>query len=192
MTFGYLIFQTLFGAIITVKEKHIQFLGAALTIFYGFFIAWLYWAEPKNLSDVPTKAKETIENATTQGQIIIGTYEVDAAKFSEGLKAFRQDNFIVARDNFLRADPERRDAKTQFYIAYSYYRQGFGKVYNDDELFKKGLEETNRVIALDKDFKSDDADLKMKTPAELKNEFEEGLRLTADDFNPFKLARERK
>ena len=39
---------------------------------------------------------------------------------------------------------------------------------------------------------SDDADLKMKTPAELKNEFEEGLKVTVEDFNPFKLTRERK
>jgi hypothetical protein len=175
-----------------MKEKHIQILGLILTVIYGFFIAWLYWAEPKNLEEFSTKAKETIENTTTKGQVIIGVYEVDAEKFADGLRAFRAENYVAARQFFENADPERRDAKTQFYIAYSFYRQGFGKVYNDDELFKKGLEQTNRVIALDKNFKSDDADLQMRTPAELKNEFEEGLRLTADDFNPFKLARERK
>ncbi|MEP6903889.1 MAG: hypothetical protein ABJA66_19355 [Actinomycetota bacterium] len=175
-----------------MKEKYIQSLGIVLTICYGFFILWLYWAAPKNLAEVSVKAKETIENTATQGQIIIGTYEVDAAKFGDGLTAFRQDNFVVARDAWLRADPERRDAKTQFYIAYSYYRQGFGKLYSDDELFKKGLEETNRVITIDKNFKSDDANLQMKTPAELKNEFEEGLKITASDFNPLKVLRERK
>ena len=175
-----------------MKEKYIQILGIFLTIVYGFLIAWLYWAAPKNLEEVSTKAKETIENTTTKGQIIIGTYEVDADKFNDGLKAFRADNFVAARSFFENADPERRDAKTQFYIAYSFYRQGFGKLYNDDELFKKGLEQTNRLITLDRNFKSDDADLKMKTPAELKHEFEEGLRTTAEDFNPFKLMRERK
>ena len=175
-----------------MKEKYIQILGLVLTVIYGFIIVWLYWAEPKNLEEVSTKAKETIENTTTKGQIIIGTYEVDAEKFNDGLRAFRADNFVAARQFFENADPERRDAKTQFYIAYSFYRQGFGKLYNDDELFKKGLEQTNRVITLDKNFKSDDANLQMKTPAELKNEFEEGLRLTADDFNPFKVTRERK
>jgi hypothetical protein len=175
-----------------MKEKHIQILGILLTAVYGFLILWLYWAAPKNLEEVSTKAKETIENTTTRGQVIIGTYEVDAAKFNDGLKAFRADNFVAARQFFENADPERSDAKTQFYIAYSFYRQGFGKVYNDDELFKKGLEQINRVISLDKNFKSDDADLQMKTPAELKNEFEEGLRVTAEDFNPFKLTRERK
>ena len=175
-----------------MKEKHIQLLGVILTAIYAFFIAWLYWAEPKNLGEVTTKAQTTIENVTTKGQIVIGTYEVDKAKFGEGLNAFRQDNFIVARDNFIKADPERRDAKTQFYIAYSYYRQGFGKVYNDDELFKKGLEETDKVIVLDNNFKSDDNDLKLQTPVELKNELEEGLKVTASDFNPFKVLRERK
>jgi hypothetical protein len=175
-----------------MKEKYIQSLGLALTLVYGFLIVWLYWAEPKNLEEVSTKARETIENTTTKGQIIIGTYEVDEAKFNDGLKAFRADNFVAARSFFENADPERRDAKTQFYIAYSFYRQGFGKLYNDDELFKKGLEQTNRVLALDRNFKSNDADLKMQTPAELKNEFEEGLKVTAEDFNPLKLTRERK
>ncbi|MDQ3179920.1 MAG: hypothetical protein M3Q33_05305, partial [Acidobacteriota bacterium] len=169
-----------------------QLSGIILTAFYAVFIAWLYWAEPKSLEEVSTKAQTTIENVATKGQVVIGTYEVDKAKFAEGLKAFRQANFIAARDNFLKADPERRDAETQFYIAYSFYRQGFGKVYNDDELFKKGLQEIDKIIALDKNFKSDDQDLKLKTPAELKNELEEGLKVTADDFNPFKVLRERK
>jgi hypothetical protein len=175
-----------------MKEKHIQILGILLTLFYGGFVAWLYIAAPENLAQIPTKAKETVENVTTQGQIVIGTYEIDKAKFNEGLQAFRQDNFIVARDNFLKADTERRDAKTQFYIAYSYYRQGFGKMYNDDELYKKGLSELEKVNQLDKNFKSDDGNLQLKTYAELKNEFEEGLKLTPEDFNPLKLMRERK
>jgi len=175
-----------------MKEKYIQIFSLVLIVFYGIFVAWLYWAEPKNIEEVSIKAKETIENAATKGQIVIGTYEVDRLKFNDGLKAFREDNFIAARSFFENADPERRDAKTQFYIAYSFYRQGWGRAFNDDELFKKGLEQTNRVILIDKNFKSDDANLQLKTPAELKNEFEEGLKVTADDFNPLKLTRERK
>jgi hypothetical protein len=139
-----------------------------------------------------TKAAATIETATTKGEILIGTYEIDQVKFDEGLRAFRQDNFIAARDRFEIADPERRDARTQFYIAYSFYRQGFGKLSNDDALFRQGLEQTNRAAALDKNFKSDDVDLQLKTPAELRNELEEGLKVTAGDFNPFKVLRDRK
>jgi len=175
-----------------MNERLIQILGVVLAGFYGLFIAWLYWAEPKNLVEVSTKAQTTIENVTTKTQVAIGTYEIDQAKFNEGLDAFRKDNFIVARDNFERADSERRDARTQFYIAYSFYRQGFGRVLNDDALFRKGLEQTNLIIQADKNFKSDDAGLQLKTPAELKNEFEEGLKVTGSDFNPFKVLRERK
>ncbi|HEX8288163.1 MAG TPA: hypothetical protein VF556_09210 [Pyrinomonadaceae bacterium] len=175
-----------------MKEKYIQISGIILTVIYGAFIVWIYWAEPKNLEEVSVKAKTTIENATTKGQIVIGTYEIDKEKFEQGLQAFRQDNFVVARDNFEKADPQRRDAQTQFYIAYSFYRQGFGRLSNDDALFRQGLEQTNRVIQLDNNFKSDDPNLQLKTPVELKNEFEEGLKVTAGDFNPFRLARERK
>jgi hypothetical protein len=175
-----------------MKEKHIQTGGIFLTAVYAVFIAWLYWVEPQSLGEVPAKAQTTIENVTTKTQVAIGTYQVDNAKFNEGLQAFRQDNFLVARDYFQRADPERRDAKTQFYIAYSFYRQGFGRVTNDDALFKQGLEQMNRVVALDKNFKSDDANLQLKTPIELKNEFEEGLKITPGDFNPLKVLRERK
>ena len=176
-----------------MNENRIQIAGIFLAVVYVVFIAWLYLVAPKSLGELPSKAQTTIENVTTQTQIAIGTYEVDRAKFSDGLQAFRADNFVAARDFLQRADPENRDARTQFYIAYSFYRQGFGKVYNDDALFKQGLEQTTRVIALDKNFKSDDASLQIKTPAELKNEFEEGLKTTASDFNPFKVfQRERK
>jgi hypothetical protein len=123
---------------------------------------------------------------------VIGTYEIDQQKFNEGLQAFRADNFVLARDLFSKADTERRDAKTQYYIAYSFYRQGWGRVSNDDELFKKGLEQTDYVIQLDKNFKAEDENLQLKNPVELKDELEEGLKVTAADFNPLKVLRERK
>lgn len=175
-----------------MKEKYIQVSGVCLTMIYGLFVMWLYVAEPESLVELPTKAQQTIERATTTAQVMTNTYEIDQAIFNEGLTAFRADNFVAARDAFLRADPEKRDAKIQFYIAYSFYRQGWGRVSNDDALFKQGLEAGNRVIALDKNYKSDDANLQMRTPAELKAEFEQGLQVTADDFNPFRILRERK
>lgn len=175
-----------------MKEKHIQISGIVLTVVYGLVIVWLYAAAPKSFEEASAKAAATIETAATKGEILIGAYEIDRAKFDEGLRQFRQDNFVAARENFERADPERRDARTQFYIAYSFYRQGFGKFSSDDELFKKGLEQINRVTLLDANYKTDDADLQLKTAADLKKEFEEGLNVSAGDFNPFKLLRERK
>lgn len=175
-----------------MKENRVHILSIALTAFGGVFVVWLYVAAPKNLAEVPQKAQATIETVATKTQIAVGAYEIDRARFDDGLKAFRRNDFAAARDAFERADRERRDAKTQFYIAYSFYREGFGKFYNDDALFKKGLERANAIAALDENFKADDADLKLKTPFELRREFEEGLKVSAADFNPLKVLRERK
>jgi hypothetical protein len=175
-----------------MNEKYIQILGVVVTIGYGAFVVFLYAAEPRSIEEISLKAKSTVENAITKGQVVTGTYEIDQAKFRDGLTAFRNDNFVAARDAFERADPEKRDPKTQFYISYSYYRQGWGRISNDDALFKQALDSLARVSMLDPDFRSDDANLQLRTPAELRNELEEGMRVTADDFNPLKLVRERK
>jgi tetratricopeptide (TPR) repeat protein len=164
-----------------MQNKFVQVVGIFLTVFYAAFILWLYANQPQTLSEIPSKATVTI-----------GTYEIDAAKFNEGVRLFKSENYRAARDFFAQADPEKREARTQFYIAYSFYREGWGKVYNDDALFKQGLDATNQVIALNPDFRSDDADLKIKTPVELKIELEKGLEKGLDDFNPLKILRERK
>ena len=49
---------------------------------------------------------------------------------------------------FARTDPAERDARTQFYIAYSYYRQGWGRLYHDDALYTEGLAAIDRALAL--------------------------------------------
>ncbi|MEO8042015.1 MAG: hypothetical protein ABI646_05310 [Acidobacteriota bacterium] len=175
-----------------MNEKYIQIFGVVATMIYGAFVVFLYAAEPRSIEEISIKAKSTVENAVTKGQVIAGTYAIDQAKFKDGFTAFRSDNFIGARDAFDRADPEKRDPKTQYYIAYSYYRQGWGRVSNDDALFKQSLDSLARVSMLDPDFRSDDANLQLRTPAELRNELEEGMRVTADDFNPLRLVRERK
>jgi hypothetical protein len=175
-----------------VKEKYIQISGVVLSVIYGLFIGFLYAAEPRSLEEISTKAQSAVENTVTKGQVFTGTYEIDQARFNQGLTAFRADNFVLARDSFDRADPEKRDANTQFYIAYSYYRQGWGRVSNDDALFKLGLESVKRVTTLDRDYSSKDPGLTLRTPAELRSELEEGLKVTADDFNPLKVLRERK
>lgn len=175
-----------------MKEKYIHILSILLTAIYAVFIVFLYAAEPRTLEEVSTKAMTTVENIATKGTVVIGTYEVDALLFGQGIAAFRQENYVSARDAFTRADPEKRDARTQFYIAYSYYRQGWGRVTNDDLLFKQALESVERVRQIDPNFRSDDASLLLPTPAELKSELEEGLVVTASDFNPLRVFRERK
>jgi tetratricopeptide (TPR) repeat protein len=152
-----------------------------LTLIFGGVVAWLYWSAPKTLNELGSKAAVTA-----------GVYEIEKAKFEEALGLFRRDQFAAAREFFAQADPEKRDAKTQFYIAYSFYRQGFGKVYNDDGLFRQGLESAQKAAGLNPDLRIDDPDLKLKTAAELKAELQQGIEKTADDLNPLKIFRERK
>jgi hypothetical protein len=175
-----------------MNEKYIQIIGSLITAAYGVFVVFLYAAEPRSIEELSTKARSTIDSVAAKGSVAIGTYGVDAEKFNEGLAAFREDNFVSARDLFERADPERRDTRTQYYIAYSYYRQGWGRVSSDDILFAQALDSLARVTLLDPDFRSDDPDLKLGTPAELRSELEDGLRITVDDFNPLRVFRERK
>jgi hypothetical protein len=164
-----------------MNPKYIQILGIAIVGIGLVFITFLYWTEPRSLAEVATK-----------GQVAVGTYEVDREEFARGLALFRKEDFTGARVAFDGADPEKRDAATQFYTAYSFYRQGWGRLSNDDALFTAGLEAANRAIALDPKFSAADGALAIKTATELKAEFEEGLKLTPSDFNPLRLTRERK
>jgi hypothetical protein len=145
------------------------------------FIAFLYATEPRTIAEV-----------STRGQVVLGTYDIDQQAFDEGLAAFRKDQFAAARSAFERADPERRDAVVQFYTAYSFYREGWGRLWNDDELFAAGVRSADRVIALDPAFRISDADLLMKTPHELKAEMLQGSQFSATDLDPTRLVRERK
>jgi hypothetical protein len=166
-----------------MQHKLIQSVGVAWTILFALFVIWIYATEPRSLKEVATGA-----------QVVAGTYEVDSEKFEEGLRLFRAEQFRAARDEWARADPEQRDARTQFYIAYAFYREGWGRVYNDDALFKQGLIAANRAISLSQNerLRVDDPDLQIKTPVELKAELEQGLERTVDDLNPLKVFRQRK
>lgn len=157
--------------------------GLILSLAYAGAIVWLYASQPQTMAQVT--------GGIAAG---IGAYRVDPQAFADGLAFFRNDQFEEARAALERADPAQRDARTQFYIAYSYYRQGWGRVYNDDELFKKGLERVDRAIAAAPDGRIvvEDADLGMRTADELRAELERGLRRDASDFNPLRLLQERK
>jgi hypothetical protein len=179
--------------IIAVKPKHIQIFGIILTAVFGVFILFVYATAPRSILELKTKAGETVSKAINTGQVVAGTYRVDDGKFQRALVLFRNQDYPGARAMFNEADPEKRDGKTQFYVAYSFYRQGWGRFSSDDELFNQGLEVAKQAQALlGGGFVSDDEDLKLKTPAALMNELEEGLRVTSDDFNPLRALKESK
>jgi hypothetical protein len=165
-----------------VNARLIRLAGAATASLYAALIVWVYVHQPRTMAQVTGGVASTI-----------GAYRIDRTSFDEGLQAFRDDRFPAARTAFERADPAQQDPRTQFYVAYSYYRQGFGRVYSDDDLFRKGLEAVNRSIAVSSSqLVVDDPNLGMRSAAELKAELERGLVSELDDLNPLKVFRARK
>lgn len=157
--------------------------GLGLSIFYAALIVWLYAAQPQTVAEVT--------GGLAAG---VGAYRVDDQAMQDGLAFFRGDTFPEARAAFDRADPAHRDPRAQFYIAYSCYREGWGRVYNDDALFARGIQAVDRAIAATPDHRVviNDPTLAMHTADELKAELTRGLTLEPSDFNPFKIFNPRK
>jgi hypothetical protein len=166
-----------------MSDRTVRAIGLTLAVGYAAFIGWVYANQPQTTA-------EAIGGLSAS----IGSYRVDRQAFDDGMQFFRKDQFAAARSAFDRADPAQRDPQTQFYIAYSYYRQGWGRLYEDDELFAKGLEAVNRAMtkAPGGRIVVDDADLQMRSADELKAELEDGLRRDVSDFNPARVLRSRK
>jgi hypothetical protein len=110
-----------------MREPVVRGVGLVASLGYAAVVAWLYATQPQNVAQV-----------TGGFASIVGAYNVDPQSFADGLRFFRGNQFVEARAALLRADPAERDAPTQFYIAYAYYREGWGRLYNDDALFGKG------------------------------------------------------
>ena len=150
---------------------------------YATFIVWLYIRQPQTLAEVTGGLTATV-----------GAYHINQQAFDDGLALFRRDQFEASRAAFERADPAGQDARMQFYIAYSYYRSGWGRVYQDNEHFKKGLAHVDKAIALAPGHRLDidDPELQMHSADELRAELAAGLRVEASDFNPMRVFRQRK
>jgi tetratricopeptide (TPR) repeat protein len=166
-----------------VREQIVRTAGLVLAIIYASAIGWTYLRQPQTMAQVT--------GGLAAG---IGAYRIDEQAFNDGLTFFRNDQFVEARAAFARADPAEQDARSQFYIAYSYYRQGWGRVYSDDALFAEGLKHADQAIALAPSGRLvvDDTNLHMRSADELRAELQAGLRRDASDFNPLRLLRERK
>lgn len=164
-------------------ERTIRLTGLALAMIYASFIVWLYVRQPQTFAEVTGGLTASV-----------GAYRIDQRAFDDGHALFRRDEFEAARAAFDRADPAGQDARTQFYIAYSYYRSGWGRLYQDNEHFKLGLERVDKAIALAPGHRLivEDTDLHMHSADELKAELAEGLRVEASDFNPMRMFGKRK
>jgi hypothetical protein len=166
-----------------MREPIVRSAGLAGALAYAAAIGWLYVTQPQTAAQV-----------TGGLASIVGAYTIDQQAFEDGLRFFRQDQFVEARAAFARADPAERDATTQFYIGYAYYRQGWGRVYNDDALFAKGLAAVDKAIAAAPGGRLviADANLQMHSADELRAELQRGMTRDASDFNPMRVLRPRK
>lgn len=165
------------------SERAVRISGIAMSVGYAALIGWLYAHQPQTFAEVTGGLTSAV-----------GAYQIDRQAFDDGLRFFGNDQFVEARLAFERADPAARDPVTQFYIAYTYYRQGWGRVYHDDELYALGLQAVDRALAVAPGGRIvvDDPRLGMHTGEELKAELEAGLRRELSDFNPARLTRPRK
>jgi len=166
-----------------MRETTTRTIGLSLALAYAVFIGWLFVRQP-----------QTIAQVTGGLSSAIGTYTIDEQSFADGLRFFRDGQFVEARLAFARADPAVRDARTQFYIAYSYYRQGWGRLYHDNRLYAEGLATIDHAMTLAPRGRLvvPDPDLAMHTAEELKAELEAGVRHDASDLNPMRLLGVRK
>ena len=156
--------------------------GLAAAAAYGTFVAWVYVAQPRTLAEVRGGVAASV-----------GAYRVEAASFAEGLAHFRADRFAEARRAFARADPAQRDATTQYYIAYAFLREGWGRVYHDDALYRQGELALQRALAASAGgvVRVEDPNLAIRTSDGLAEAFARGLRRDASDLNPLKMLEQR-
>ena len=166
-----------------MREPVVRGVGLVTSLAYAAVIAWLYATQPQNVAQV-----------TGGFASIVGAYKVDPQAFADGLRFFRGNQFVEARASLLRADPAERDPHVQFYIAYAYYREGWGRLYNDDALFGKGLAAVDKAIALAPGGRLvvDDPDLAMHSADELRAELQRGVTRDASDLNPLRVFGARK
>ena len=168
---------------VMMRDRPVRVFGLMLAICYATFIVWLYVRQPQTLAEVTGGLTASV-----------GAYRIDQEAFDDGLELFRREQHEAARAAFARADPAGQDARTQFYIAYSYYRSGWGRLYQDDVYFKQGLERADKAIELAPDGRVvvDDPRLGMHSADELRAELAQGLRTEVSDFNPMRVFGTRK
>src|SRR6266545_7817655 len=83
----------------------VRIAGLVASAGYAGFVVWLYVTQP-----------QTVAQVTGGIAAGVGVYSLDQQAAADGMAFFRRDAFTEARAAFLRADPARRDARTQFYI----------------------------------------------------------------------------
>ena len=166
-----------------MNESLLRATGLALVTLYASAIVWLLGTQPQSVAEAVGGVSSSL-----------GVYKINEQAFDDGLAFFRNDQFVAARGAFARADPALRDARTQFYIAYSFYREGWHSTHRDDALYEQGLAAVDRAIALAPGGRLivDDDNLQMRTADELRVELAAGRTQDLSDLNPLRVLERRK
>jgi hypothetical protein len=166
-----------------MRESVVRGFGLTVSLAGAAGVVWVYMTQPQTMAQVSGGLSA-----------IVGAYTIDQQSFDDGLRFFRAGRYPEARAALGRADRAQRDARIQFYIAYAFYREGWGRVYNDDRLFRQGLAAVDLAITLAPNGRLvvDDPDLQMHSADELRAELQRGLSVEAADFNPLRVFGKRK
>lgn len=161
----------------------IRLAGLVVSVAYATLIIWVYVNQPRSIGDLRGGVQSSL-----------GVYQIDREAFDKGVALFHEGKYRDARAAFAAADRDRQDPTVQFYVAYSFYRQGWGRFYHNNALFERGLEAVERAIALSPDGQVtvDDSNLVMHSSDELRTELEGGIRRDLSDLNPMRVLKERK
>jgi tetratricopeptide (TPR) repeat protein len=163
-------------------KRTVQITGLVVALLYALSIVWLYVRQPRSFQELKTQAA-----------VETNVYRVKQENFDEGVKQFNNGQYKVAIEQFELADPAEADPTAQFYIAYSYYLLGRGQLYDDDEMFRKGLAAIDRCLANAPNniFNTDRADLEIGNAAALRQRLKQGLEVSPSDFNPLEWFKKR-
>jgi hypothetical protein len=163
-----------------VRESFVRAGGLLLVLLYASIIGWMYVRQPQSAAQI-SGGLASFAHA----------YRIDQQAFDDGIGFFHRDQFEAARAALARADPAERDPRTQFYIGYACYRQGWGRIYTDRALYEQGLKAVDLAIASAPGGRVvvDDPRIEMHSADELRAELAQGL---ATPVHPLRVFRPRK
>jgi len=156
-------------------KRTIQVLGLATSVLYASFIVWVYARRPQSLAELKTQAS-----------IQANVYHINQQNFDEAIKEFDTGDYNSAIGQLKLADPAQKDPTSQYYIAYSYYLLGRGRIFNDEDMFNRAIEAIDRCLdnAPNHIFEIDRGDMEIKNADTLRQKLIEGLKHTMPSLNP--------
>ena len=166
-----------------VPAPVIRGVGLVVSLAYAAAIGWVYLHQPQTMAEVRGGLASSV-----------GVYRPDPIAFADGLRLLPSGSIRGGSPRVRSRGSAHRNPTTQFYVAYSFYRQGWGRVYADSALYARGLEAVDRAALASPTghVVVDDPELQMHSSEELKAELQRGMTHELSDLNPMNVLRTRK